>query len=92
MGLFGRPDQRRESVAFDALVVGLGNPGKQYARSRHNVGEEAVVEIARRHGGTLRAGRDSPMVDDVRIGTKRVVLAFPLTFMNESGHAVRKGM
>lgn len=92
MGLFGRPDTRRESAAFDALVVGLGNPGKQYARSRHNVGEEAVAELARRHGGTLRAGRDSAMVDDVRIGTKRVVLAFPLTFMNESGQAVRRVM
>lgn len=92
MGLFGRPDARRETAAFDALVVGLGNPGKQYARSRHNVGEEVVAELARRHGGALRAGRDSAMVDDVRIGTKRVVLAFPLTFMNESGQAVRKVM
>lgn len=90
MGLFGRHETR--SATFDALVVGLGNPGKQYARSRHNVGEEAVTELARRHGGTLRAGRDSAMVDDVRIGAKRVVLVFPLTFMNDSGQAVRKVM
>lgn len=92
MGLFGRPDERRGTTSFDALVVGLGNPGKQYTRTRHNVGEEAVAELARRHGGTLRAGRDSAMVDDVRIGSQRVVLAFPLTFMNESGQAVRKVM
>jgi PTH1 family peptidyl-tRNA hydrolase len=92
MGLFGRSEKSVTSGSFDVLVVGLGNPGKQYARSRHNVGEEVVVELARRHGGELRPGRDSAMVDDVRIGDKRVVLAFPLTFMNESGQAVRKVM
>lgn len=92
MGLFGRSDKSTPNGSFDVLVVGLGNPGKQYARSRHNVGEEVVNELARRHGGELRAGRDSAMVDDVHIGTKRVVLSFPLTFMNESGQAVRKVM
>jgi PTH1 family peptidyl-tRNA hydrolase len=92
MGLFGRSEKSVTSGSFDVLVVGLGNPGKQYARSRHNVGEEVVVELARRHSGELRPGRDSAMVDDVRIGDKRVVLAFPLTFMNESGQAVRKVM
>jgi PTH1 family peptidyl-tRNA hydrolase len=92
MGLFGRSDKSVTSGSFDVLVIGLGNPGKQYARSRHNVGEEVVAELARRHGGELRAGRDSAMVDDVRIGNKRIVLAFPITFMNESGQAVRKVM
>jgi PTH1 family peptidyl-tRNA hydrolase len=92
MGLFGRSDKSATSGSFDVLVIGLGNPGKQYARSRHNVGEEVVAELARRHGGELRAGRDSAMVDDVRIGSKRIVLAFPITFMNESGQAVRKVM
>ncbi len=92
MGLFGRSDKTTTSGSFDVLVVGLGNPGKQYARTRHNVGEEVVTELARRHGGELRAGRDSAMVDDVRIGDKRAVLIFPMTFMNESGQAVRKIM
>lgn len=92
MGLFGRSDKSAPSGTFDVLVIGLGNPGKQYARSRHNVGEEVVTELARRHGGELRAGRDSAMVDDVRIGNKRAVLIFPMTFMNESGQAVRKVM
>ncbi|MBJ7362954.1 MAG: aminoacyl-tRNA hydrolase, partial [Ilumatobacteraceae bacterium] len=82
---------------FDALVVGLGNPGKQYARSRHNVGEEVVVELARRGNEALKSGRDSALVAEVRItnatqNTKRAVLAFPTTFMNESGQAVRKLM
>lgn len=72
----------------DALVVGLGNPGKQYARTRHNVGEETVALLAHRCGESLRAGRDAALVADVTIAGRRVVLAFPTTFMNESGRAV----
>lgn len=71
-----------------ALVVGLGNPGRQYARTRHNVGEECVVELARRAGATLRAGRDHALSADVRIADQSVVLAFPTTYMNDSGRAV----
>jgi PTH1 family peptidyl-tRNA hydrolase len=72
------------------LVVGLGNPGAAYARSRHNVGEEAIAELARRHGVRLRAGRDDALVHEGRLGGHDVVLAFPITFMNESGRAVGK--
>lgn len=91
MGLFGRGNSSTGPTStFDALVVGLGNPGQKYARSRHNVGEEVVIELARRHGNALKAGRDSALVSEVRIGDHRVVLAFPTTFMNESGQAVTK--
>lgn len=95
MGLFGRSDKESSAKSvssnntFDYLVVGLGNPGKQYARTRHNVGEEVAAVLASRHGGSLKTSRDHALVDDVRIGSKRVVLAFPTTFMNESGKAVR---
>jgi len=95
MGLFGRSDKESSAKSasgnntFDYLVVGLGNPGKQYARTRHNVGEEVAALLASRHGGSLKTSRDHALVDDVRIGSKRVVLAFPTTFMNESGKAVR---
>ena len=71
------------------LVVGLGNPGKKYERTRHNVGQEAVEELARRHGGSLKEGRDKAVVCDVHINDEKVVLAVPLTYMNESGQAVR---
>lgn len=73
---------------IDALVVGLGNPGKEYARTRHNVGEETIGVLARRLGTTLRAGRDHALVAETRLGDKRLVLAFPTTYMNESGRAV----
>lgn len=73
---------------IDAIIIGLGNPGKEYARTRHNVGEEAVALLARRRGEALKAGRDKALVAEGRIADKRVVLAFPTTYMNESGQAV----
>ncbi len=86
--------EKKHAPTFDALVVGLGNPGKQFARTRHNVGEEVVAELARRHGTALSPGRDSALEAQVRLGSpphvKRAVLAFPTTFMNESGNAVAK--
>jgi peptidyl-tRNA hydrolase, PTH1 family len=72
----------------DLLVVGLGNPGAEYARTRHNVGAEVVELLAKRHGGSLKKGRDQALVGDVRIGGRRVELAIPITYMNESGQAV----
>jgi peptidyl-tRNA hydrolase len=71
------------------LVVGLGNPGAEYARTRHNVGAEVVELLARRHGAKLRKGKERALVDEVRIEGKRVALAIPLTYMNDSGDAVR---
>jgi PTH1 family peptidyl-tRNA hydrolase len=75
---------------IDALVVGLGNPGKEYARTRHNVGEETVRLLATRHGGSWKAAtRDRSLISDVTFGGRRVLLAFPTTYMNDSGIAVR---
>lgn len=90
MALFGRRGaaaQRRGTPA-DVLVVGLGNPGVEYHRSRHNVGAEVVELLADRHGGTLKRAKERALVAEVRIGDQRVVLAFPQTFMNLSGEAV----
>lgn len=70
------------------LVVGLGNPGKKYARTRHNVGAEAIELLADRLGANLKAGRDRARAADVRIDGVAVVLAVPTTYMNESGEAV----
>ena len=83
-----RTGERRGTPA-DLLVVGLGNPGAEYARTRHNVGAEVVELLARRHGANLRKGKERALVDEVRIEGKRVALAIPLTYMNDSGDAVR---
>ncbi|MGH8983986.1 MAG: aminoacyl-tRNA hydrolase [Acidimicrobiia bacterium] len=79
----------RTGTPADLLVVGLGNPGDEYVGSRHNVGAETVELLARRHGGSLRKGKERARVDEVRIGGRRVALAVPLTYMNDSGEAVR---
>ena len=86
MGVFDR--RAGKGTPFEWLVVGLGNPGKEYARTRHNVGEDVVRLLAERRGETLKAGRDNSLVAESRIGDHRVVLAFPLTYVNESGQAV----
>ncbi len=78
----------RRGTPADLLVVGLGNPGSEYARTRHNVGAEVVERLADRHGGRLRRSKERALVDEVRIGGRRVALAVPLTFMNDSGLAV----
>jgi PTH1 family peptidyl-tRNA hydrolase len=75
-------------VPADLLVVGLGNPGDEYARTRHNAGADVVEILAKRHGGRLRKSKDRARVDVVRVDGKRLVLAIPTTYMNESGQAV----
>ena len=76
-------------MTVSALVVGLGNPGKQYERTRHNVGAEVVDELARRAGVVLKSGRDKALSAEAVVRGVRVVLAFPTTYMNDSGEAVR---
>ena len=74
---------------MDLLVVGLGNPGAEYAGTRHNVGAEAVDLLAARHEGNLSAEKGlRARVGEIRIGGLRVLLAVPTTYMNESGIAV----
>ncbi|MEJ0087175.1 MAG: aminoacyl-tRNA hydrolase [Pseudomonadota bacterium] len=71
------------------LIVGLGNPGSEYARTRHNAGFWLVDELARRHGGTFRSeGKHQAELARVRIGGEEVWLAKPMSFMNRSGGPV----
>lgn len=77
-------------MPVDLLVVGLGNPGMDYARTRHNVGADTVGLLAERHGGRLRLAfrNERAQTDEVRVGGARIGLAIPETFYNESGVAV----
>jgi PTH1 family peptidyl-tRNA hydrolase len=78
----------RRGTPADLLVVGLGNPGDEYRGSRHNLGAEVVELLAERHGGRLRKRKERALVDEVTMDGKRVALAVPLTYVNDSGHAV----
>jgi PTH1 family peptidyl-tRNA hydrolase len=94
MAAFGRSsnrhtrDEPRRGTPADLLVVGLGNPGTEYAGTRHNVGFDVIDLLARRHGGSLRKGKEKALADEVRVGAARVALAEPQTFMNLSGESV----
>ena len=71
------------------LIVGLGNPGPDYARTRHNAGFWLVDELARRHGGKFRhEPKHQSELARVRIGGAEIWLAKPMTFMNRSGGPV----
>jgi len=81
---------RREEAgaSVDLLVAGLGNPGSEHARDRHNVGWMVVDELARRHQGSFR-GKFRGRLADVRVGDAKLVLLKPETYMNESGASIQ---
>jgi len=72
------------------LIIGLGNPGKGYRLTRHNVGFRVVERFAREQGIQFNKRRSGAQVGDGRVGREKVILAKPLTYMNKSGAAVRK--
>ena len=78
---------RREGSSLDLLVVGLGNPGREYARTRHNVGWLVVDELARRHDGSWRSKFNGQLAE-VRLEGHKLALLKPETYMNESGRSV----
>lgn len=84
MRFFRRGD---DASTLDLLVVGLGNPGREHAANRHNVGWMVVDELARRHGATFR-GKYAGQFGEARIGDAKVALLKPETYMNLSGRSV----
>ena len=85
MRLFRRGD---DASTLDLLVAGLGNPGREYARTRHNVGWMVVDELAQRHGGSWRS-KFSGQLSEVRFDGARVALLKPELYMNESGRPIQ---
>ncbi len=80
--------RRGESAStLDLLVAGLGNPGREYERTRHNAGWVVLDEVARRHGGSWRS-KFSGSLAEVRLGDLRLALLKPETYMNDSGRSV----
>ncbi len=77
----------RPASTLDLLVAGLGNPGREYSRTRHNVGWMVADELARRHEGSYR-GKFSGQLAEVRADERRLALLKPETYMNESGRSI----
>lgn len=75
--------------SFDYMIVGLGNPGKQYETTRHNAGFICLDLMAEKHGIKVTKLKFKSLMGDGRINGKRCLLLKPQTFMNLSGEAVR---
>src|SRR5438874_9241994 len=71
------------------LVIGLGNPGRDYERSRHNLGFLVADELARRHGGRISDRAAKSLTGRIRLGDRELVLSKPQTMMNLSGQAAK---
>ncbi len=84
MRLFRRGET---SSTLDLLVAGLGNPGREYALTRHNVGWLVVDRLVIAHGGSFR-GKFSGQLAEIRVGDYRLALLKPETYMNESGRSI----
>jgi PTH1 family peptidyl-tRNA hydrolase len=83
----GRRTPAERTSSLDLLVAGLGNPGRGYEQTRHNVGWLVSDELARRHGGSFRS-KFSGQLSELRVDGSRVALLKPETYMNESGRSI----
>jgi peptidyl-tRNA hydrolase, PTH1 family len=82
-----RRRQREHGSSLDLLVVGLGNPGREHAADRHNVGWQVVDLLAHRHDGSFRS-KFSGQLSEVRLDALRLALLKPETYMNDSGRSL----
>jgi len=80
----------RDMASSAYIIIGLGNPGRNYANTRHNLGFMVVDELARRAGVTSGRKRFRSELADAQLPAGKAILVKPQTYMNESGHAVRE--
>ncbi len=71
------------------VIVGLGNPGKKYDNTRHNIGFEAIDYIADKEGISINTGKHKALIGTGYMGGEKVLLVKPQTFMNLSGESLR---
>ena len=85
-----RRQRKFTSTPIRLLIVGLGNPGKKYENTRHNVGVEVLDRVATKHEGKFKRTKELAFCSDIRVNGEKIILAKPTTFMNESGLAVQQ--
>ena len=86
--LFKKIEKKEAALPITHIVAGLGNPGAEYARTRHNAGFLAIDFLASKHGVKIDRLKFKALTSEVNIGGARVLLMKPQTFMNSSGEAV----
>ncbi len=86
--LFKQIEKKEDMTPISAIVVGLGNPGQQYEKTRHNIGFAAIDYIAEKLGVRIDRAKFHALVCEAKIGDQRVLLMKPQTFMNNSGISV----
>ena len=90
MGLFGFRQKKKEEETIMYMIVGLGNPGTKYDKTRHNAGWEALDALAAKHDIDIRHRECQAETGKGYIDGVKVLLVKPLTYMNNSGEAVRE--
>ena len=86
--LFKKIEKQADTTPVSYIIAGLGNPGAQYAKTRHNVGFVAIDYIAERLGVRIDRAKFHALVAEAKIGNVRVLLMKPETYMNNSGVAI----
>ena len=86
--LFKKIETAKDTTPVSVIIAGLGNPGAQYAKTRHNVGFVAIDYIAEKLGVRIDRAKFHALVSEAKIGNARVLLMKPETFMNNSGVAI----
>ena len=86
--LFKKIEKQTDTTPVSFIIAGLGNPGAQYAKTRHNVGFVAIDYIAEKLGVRIDRAKFHSLVTEARIGGVRVLLMKPETYMNNSGVAI----
>ena len=86
--LFKKIETTKDTTPVSVIIAGLGNPGAQYAKTRHNVGFVAIDYIAEKLGVRIDRAKFHALVAEAKIGNVRVLLMKPETFMNNSGVAI----
>lgn len=86
--LFKKIETQKDTTPVSVIIAGLGNPGAQYAKTRHNVGFVAIDYIAEKLGVRIDRAKFHALVTEAKIGNVRVLLMKPETYMNNSGVAI----
>ena len=87
--MFWKKPKKEFGSSYDYMLVGLGNPGREYEATRHNAGFLALDAFCEKHGCEINKLKFKSLIGECKIGEHRVLLIKPQTFMNNSGEAVR---